>query len=57
MIGLIIGLLALVGIIVAVICCVVRIPENLRGFYGTMFCTIAVIAIVSVITLVIVGLL
>lgn len=57
MLEIIIGALVLLGIIVAVICCVAKTPVNLRGFYGAMFWTIAVIAIVGVSVLVVVGLL
>ena len=48
MLGLIIGLLALVFIIVAVLCCIDKTPDNLRGFYGGMFWSIATVAIVAV---------
>ena len=57
MLGIIIGALALIGIIVAVVCCVAKTTENLRGFYGAMFWTIATVAIVGVSALAIVGLL
>ena len=57
MLGIIIGALALISIIVAVVCCVAKTPENLRGFYGAMFWTIATVAIVGVSALAIVGLL
>ena len=57
MLGIIIGALTLIGIIVAVVCCVAKTPESLRGFYGAMFWTIATVAIVGVSALAIVGLL
>ena len=56
MLGIIIGALALIGIIVAVVCCVAKTPENLRGFYGAMFWTIATVAILGLVALVILGL-
>ena len=56
MLGIIIGALVLIGIIVAVVCCITKTPENLRGFYGAMFWTIASVAIVGVSALAIVGL-
>jgi hypothetical protein len=57
MLGIILGALALIGIIVAVVCCVAKTPINLQGFYGGMFWTIATIAIVAIIALVVVGIL
>ena len=48
MIALIIGLLIVVGIIIAVACSLGRTPESLRGYYGSMFWTIAAIALVGV---------
>ena len=57
MLGIIIGILALVGIVTAVICCIAKTPENLRGFYGAMFWTIAIVAIVGVSVLAVIGIL
>ena len=51
MLGIIIGLAVLVAIVVAVICSIARTPDHLQGYYGGMFWTIAIIAIVGVITL------
>ena len=51
MIGIIIGILAVIGIVVAVVCSIGQTPNNLRGFYGEMFWTIAIIAIVAVVVL------
>ena len=57
MLGIIIGALILVGIITAVICSVLKTPDHLRGYYGKMFWTIAIIAIVGVSALVVLGVL
>ena len=57
MLGIILGALAILGVIVAVITCIFRTPENLRGFYGAMFWAIAVIAIIGVVGATAVGLL
>lgn len=57
MIGLIIGLLGILGIIAAVIVSIARTPDNLQGFYGGMFWTIAAVAIGVVVTVAVVGLL
>lgn len=57
MLEIIIGALAFLGLIVTVVCCVAKTPVNLRGYYGAMFWSIAVIAIVGVSALVVVGLL
>jgi hypothetical protein len=57
MLGIILGALAILGIIIAVIACIFRTPDNLRGFYGAMFWTIAVIAIVGVVGVAVLGLL
>ncbi len=57
MLGIILGVLAILGIIIAVITCIFRTPDNLRGFYGAMFWTIAIIAIVGVVGVAVLGLL
>ena len=57
MLGIIIGLLAIIGVIVAVVVAICRTPDNLRGFYGAMFWTIAIVAIVGVLGLLAVSLL
>ena len=57
MLGIILGALAILGIIIAVITCIFRTPDNLRGFYGAMFWMIAVIAIIGVVGATVVGLL
>ena len=57
MLGIILGALAILGIIIAVITCIFRTPENLRGFYGGMFWAIAIIAIIGVVGATAVGLL
>ena len=57
MIGIIIGILAVVGIVTAVICSIAKTPRSLRGFYGAMFWTIAIIAIVGVSALAVIGIL
>ena len=57
MLGIILGGLAILGIIIAVITCIFRTPDNLRGFYGAMFWMIAVIAIIGVVGATVVGLL
>lgn len=56
MLGIIVGAIAIVGIIVAVLCSVRRTPDHLRGYYGGMFWTIAGIAIVALIVMVVLGL-
>ena len=57
MLGIILGALAILGVIITVITCIFRTPGNLRGFYGAMFWSIAVIAIVGVVGATVVGLL
>ena len=57
MLGIILGGLAILGIIIAVITCIFRTPDNLRGFYRAMFWMIAVIAIIGVVGATVVGLL
>ena len=57
MLKIIIGILAFVGIVAAVVCSIARTPENLRGFYGGMFWTIAIVAIVGVSIVTIIGIL
>ena len=57
MLGVIIGALAIIGVIVAVIVSIVNTPDNLRGFYGGMFWTIALIAIVGIVVLSVIGVL
>ena len=57
MLGIIIACLTVIGIVVGIIVSVCRTPDNLRGFYGTMFWTIGIIAIVGLVALVIFGLL
>ena len=57
MLGIIIGALVLVGIIIAVVCSVVRTPKSLRGYYGAMFGIIATIGVVGVVVLSVLGLL
>ena len=57
MIGLILGALAIVGVVVAVVASIANTPDNLRGFYGGMFWTIALIAIVGVTAVAVAGLL
>ena len=55
-IGIIIGVLIVVGIIATVICSITKTPDHLRGYYGSMFWTIATVAIVGLVALVILGL-
>ena len=57
MLGLILGALAVVGIIIAVVVSIVKTPDNLRGFYGGMFWTIAIVAIIGLAAVATVGLL
>ena len=57
MLGIILGALAILGVIVAVVASICRTPDNLRGFYGAMFWTIAIIAIVGVAGVSVLGLL
>ena len=57
MLGLILGALAVLGVIVAVVVSIANTPDNLRGFYGGMFWTIAIIAIVGVTAVAVAGLL
>jgi hypothetical protein len=57
MVGIIIGVLGLIGVIIAVVCSTIRTPDHLRGYYGSMFWTIAIIAIVVFVALVVVGIL
>jgi hypothetical protein len=39
--------LAVIGILISVIVCICRTPDNLRGFYGAMFWTIAIFGLVG----------
>jgi hypothetical protein len=55
MLGIIIGIVALIGIVVAVVCSVFKTPEHLRGYYGKMFITIAVIAVAAIAVLATLG--
>jgi hypothetical protein len=55
MIEIIIGILGIIGVIVAVACSIGKTPDHLRGYYGAMFWTIAVIAIVVFVAFVCVG--
>ena len=57
MLGIIIGALVLVGIVTAVICSVSKTPDHLRGYYGSMFWTIAIVGIIGVAALAILGIL
>ena len=57
MLGLILGALAVVGIIIAVVVSIANTPDNLRGFYGGMFWTIAIVAIIGLAAVATVGLL
>lgn len=51
LLAIIIGALAIIGTIIAIVCSVSRTPSHLRGYYGSMFWTIASIALVGVIAL------
>ena len=55
MIEIILGALILVAIVTTVICCLSKTPQSLRGYYGSMFWTIATIALVGVPLLVVLG--
>ena len=57
MLGIIIGALFIVGIIIAVVASISHTPDNLQGFYGGMFWTIASVAIVGVVAVAVIGLL
>ena len=57
MLGIILGALAVLGVIIAVAVSIANTPNNLRGFYGGMFWTIAIIAIVGVASVAVAGLL
>ena len=57
MLGIILGALAILGVIIAVVACICRTPDNLRGFYEAMFWTIAIIAIVGLAGVSVLGLL
>ena len=57
MLGLILGALVILGVIVAVVTSICRTPDHLRGYYGAMFWTIAIIAIVGVVGVAVLGLL
>lgn len=57
MLGIILGALAVLGVIIAVAVSIANTPDNLRGFYGGMFWTIAIIAIVGVASVAVAGLL
>ena len=57
MLGLILGALAVLGVIVAVVVSIANTPDNLRGFYGGMFWTIAIVGIIVVAAVSVVGLL
>ena len=57
MLGIIIGILGVLGIIGAVIASIAKTPDNLQGFYGGMFWTIAIVGIIVVAAVSVVGLL
>ena len=57
MLGIIIAIVGLILLIVAVCHSLGKTPDHLRGYYGSMFWTIAGIAIVIVAALVVVGVL
>lgn len=57
MLALILGVLVILGVIVAVSVSIGNTPRNLRGFYGGMFWTIAIVAILGVSLVAVVGLL
>ena len=46
-IGLVIAFFTVIGVIVAVWASIARTPVNLRGFYGEMFRTIALVGIIG----------
>ena len=48
---LIVGILLIIASIAMPISSVLRTPENLRGFYGSMFWTISLVGLVGGITL------
>ncbi len=47
------GILLIVGAIVTTIVCIARTPENLQGFYGAMFWSIAIVAIIGGVALIV----
>lgn len=57
MLGLILGALATLCVLIAVVVGIIRTPKNLRGFYGGIFWTIAIIAIVGLSAVAVAGLL
>ena len=57
MLALILGVLVILGVIVAVSVSKDKTPRNLRGYYGDMFWTIAIVAILGVSLVAVVGLL
>ena len=46
-----IGIALIIASIVAPIVCIIKTPNNLRGFYGAMFWSIALIGIIGGISL------
>ena len=57
MLSIILGVLVIVGVLAAVVVSIGRTPDHLRGYYGAMFWTIAIIAIVGVVGVAVLGLL
>jgi hypothetical protein len=57
MLSIILGVLVIVGVLAAVVASIGRTPDHLRGYYGAMFWTIAIIAIVGVVGVAVLGLL
>ena len=57
MLGIILGALAVLGVIIAVAVSIANTPDNLRGFYGGMFWTIAIVAIIVIVVIAVLGLL
>ena len=44
-----VGILSIISVIGVVLGSIAKTPDNLRGFYGQMFCTIAAVAIVGLV--------
>lgn len=43
----IVGIILIIATIGITLICIKKTPENLRGFYGAMFCTIALVGLIG----------
>ena len=57
MLGIIIGILGILGMIGAGIGSIAKTPDHLQGYYGAMFWTIAIVAIIVIVVIAALGLL